>query len=183
MAESNVLVVVAGLVAYGVALVLGAGPLVYATNWFNQALTRKTDEDEQLRAGSRSIAIELGTTILCQAILIRHAVYAGMAMIRSLFVDGLSRGEASGVAGRSLLSILAVIGLALCSVQVSGAIFQWMIRKHVNVAQEIREKDNVAVALFYALVLLSIALVLDQGMQDFSRSLIPFGRAGMDGLP
>jgi hypothetical protein len=179
MADSNLLVFAAGLLAYCVAILLGTGPLVFAAYWLDKSLTWEVDEDKQMTAGKYPIAIELGTTVLCQAILVRHAVFAAMAVVRSLFVEELSWGDTVGVVGRSAACIAIIVILALGSVQVAGFIFKKLMRRNMNVEEEIRKRSNVAVALFYALVLLAITLVLNEGMEDFSRSLIPYGRAGI----
>jgi hypothetical protein len=44
-------------------------------------------------------------------------------------------------------------------------------------------KDNLAVAIFFAFALLSITLILNEGMEDLSRSLIPAGPTGIVRLP
>jgi uncharacterized membrane protein YjfL (UPF0719 family) len=178
MEESNLLGITAGLLAYCVAILLCTGPLVYAAYWLDKALTKKIDEDALLKAGNRSIAIELGITVLCQAILIRHAVFSAMAVVRSLFIEDLSWNDSAWVIGRSFLCVVVIVILALSSVQIAGFLFKRCIR-HMNVEESIRDKDNIAMAIFYALALLSITLILNEGMDDFARSLIPYGRAGI----
>jgi uncharacterized membrane protein YjfL (UPF0719 family) len=189
MASSDLLVLFAGLLAYGVAITLGAGPLVYLALVLDTALTKQLDEEGEINKGNLPIAIELGTTILCQAILVRHAVYAAMAIIRSLFVEDLSRGESAWIILGSLVSMAVIAILALASVHVAGAIFKRFAklelrRKPVmNIDEAIRKRRNVAMAVFYGLVLLAITVVLNEGMEDFSRSLIPYGRAGLIEAP
>lgn len=183
MEDSNLFVIGAGLLAYCVAILLGTGPLIFAAYWLDKWLTKKIDEDALLSQGNRSIAIELGTTILCQGILVRHAVYAFMAMVRSLFVEEVSKGDVFWVLLRSVMFILVILALALVSIQIVGVIFKkCMKRVKVDVEDGIRKNNNVAMAIFYALALLAMTVVLNEGMEDFSRSLIPFGRAGLVSL-
>jgi uncharacterized membrane protein YjfL (UPF0719 family) len=183
MDDSNLLSVVAGLLAYGVAVVLGTGPLIYIAFRLDTALTRKINEEEEMQQGNRSIAIELGTTILCQAILARHAVYAFMAMIRALFIENLKGIEIFWLLLRSMGFIAVILIFSLGSIHVAGKIFKKMMKlmKNVNIAESIN-RNNVAMAIFYALVLIAITIVLNEGMADFSRSLIPYGRAGIVSL-
>jgi len=179
MDDSNFLSIVAGLVAYCFAILLGTGPLVFLAYSLDKWLTKNVDEDKLMSQDNRSVAIELGTTILCQAILIRHAVYAFMAIIRSLFVEELPGGEIFWLLARSVMFILIIIGLALGSVHIAGTLFKKCMKKfNVDIDEGIRSKNNIAMAIFYALVLLAITLVLNEGMEDFSRSLIPYGRGG-----
>lgn len=183
MDDSNILSAMAGLLAYGVAVLLGTGPLIYAAFWLDTALTTKINEDEEMQQGNRSIAIELGATILCQAILARHAVYAFMAMIRTLFVESLKGTEVFWLLARSIGFIIVILVFSLGSIHIAGKIFKRIMksRKHVKIDEAIN-KNNVAVAIFYALVLIAITIVLNEGMADFSRSLIPYGRAGIVSL-
>jgi hypothetical protein len=44
-------------------------------------------------------------------------------------------------------------------------------------------RDNVAVAIFYGFVLLAITIILNEGIEDLARSLIPYGRSGVVRLP
>jgi uncharacterized membrane protein YjfL (UPF0719 family) len=183
MDESDLLGVLAGLIAYGLAVLLGAAPSVYIAYLLDTAATPRTDEDNLVQQGNRAVAIELGTTILCQAILIRHAVYAAMAVIRSLFIERLAWQASVTVIVRSLACVAGIIGLSMLSVYISGSIFKTLIRRRLKVEAEIRQNGNVAMAIFYALVLIGMTLVLNEGIQDFSRSLIPLGRAGVLELP
>jgi len=182
MDESDLLGVVAGLIAYCIAVVLGAGPAVYVSYWLDKTLTTRIDEDELLKRGNRAIALELGTTMLCQAILIRHAVYAAMAVVRSLFIEDLAWKDNLWIVGRSLLCMLVIVTLAMVSVHIAGFLFKKMIR-HIDVENAIRKSGNVAMAIFYSMALLAITLVLNEGMEDFSHSLIPYGRAGIVEVP
>jgi uncharacterized membrane protein YjfL (UPF0719 family) len=176
--KSSLLSLMAGLLAYCIAIVLGTGPVVYVAYWLDKTLTKKIDEDALLQAGNHSIAIELGATILCQAILVRHAVFGVMAIIRILFVEDLSLGDSLWVIGRSALFIIAILLIALPSVWIAGRIFKRLTRRHLRVEEALRERNNIAMAVFYALILLSMTLILNEGMEDFSRSLIAYGRYG-----
>jgi uncharacterized membrane protein YjfL (UPF0719 family) len=40
-------------------------------------------------------------------------------------------------------------------------------------------KDNVAVAIFFAFVVLGIALIVNEGLADLARSIIPFAESGV----
>jgi hypothetical protein len=45
--------------------------------------------------------------------------------------------------------------------------------------QEEIMKDNIAVGIFYALVVIGITLILNEGMEDLSRSIIPYHKSGV----
>lgn len=177
MNQFNTLNIGAGLTAYVVAVLFGTGPVVYLAYRFNIGLTRKEDEEAMLLAGKRSVGIYLGAILVCQAILIRHAVPTMMEAIRTLFVYEIPGKEAWALGLRSLLFGLILVGFALFSVRFAGGLFTFLTRK-INEKDEILKKDNVAVALFHALVLLAITIILNEGVEDLARSFVPLARTG-----
>ena len=177
MGTFNSLNIWAGLTAYLVAILLGAGPLMYLVFKFNIGLTWKINEEDLLRRGKRAVGIYQGTMLVCQAILLRHAVPAAMEVIRTLFVYKLERGQAFALVARSVLFAVIIIGFSLLSVQFAGSLFSRLTKK-IQEKEAIFEEDNVAVAIFFALVLLAITLVLNEGMYDLAHSFVPFGRTG-----
>jgi uncharacterized membrane protein YjfL (UPF0719 family) len=80
---------VAGLIAYAVS-VLAAVLLVFVTYRLNTLLTSRIDEERLLLSGNRSVAIGLGSILFSQAILMRHAVFPTMVVIRDLFLRPVS---------------------------------------------------------------------------------------------
>jgi uncharacterized membrane protein YjfL (UPF0719 family) len=169
----------AGAVAYVVAFLTAAGPLLYASHLSSRlpAFLHGYDEERQVSKGNRSIAIRLGARMLCQAILIRHAVYATAAVVRSLFVYQYPLVDSLWLIGRSIFLIFVINILAMISILAAEETFKFFTKK-INEEAEI-ERDNVAVAVFVAFALLSITLVLDPGMEDFANAFIPLGRSGL----
>ena len=173
-------VVAAGAAAYGVAVVLAA-LLVFLVYRANAFITREVDEEGLLRGGHRSTALSLGAILLSQAVLLRHAVHPVMVMVRELFLEPPSLREALVTALRcaGVVSLLTVV--AFGSTALAAFLFTRMTRG-LDEHAEIR-RDNVAVALFYLFVLLAITAVLNEGMEDLSRSLVPLGGRGVLTLP
>lgn len=166
----------AGLIAFGCSVLLSV-VLVFVTFRVNVAVTMRLDEDALLLAGNRSVAIVLGATILCQAILLRHAVFPIMVLVRDLFLMPSNFG---GVAWVILYCGLCFLIISVvCVGAVAGA--SWLFRRLARQIPEHQEllRDNVAVAIFFAMVLLSITLVINEGMYDLSRSLIPYPDSGV----
>jgi uncharacterized membrane protein YjfL (UPF0719 family) len=170
----------AGLVAYGVA-VLVAVLTVFVTFRLNVRLTGWLDEEHLLLSGHRSVAVALGATLLAQAVLMRHAVFPVMAVVRDLFLARLSLAALLWVLGQCALFFLVIAALSFGSIFLSGWLFTRMTGKIPE--QEEIHRDNLAVAIFYAFVLLAITAVLNEGIEDLSRSLIPYGRTGVIRLP
>ena len=172
--------VAAGLLAYAVA-VLASTVLVFVLYRVNTRLTRHIDEASLLASGHRSIAIWLGAIVLSQALLLRHAVFPVMAIVRDLFLEPVSLGTALVVIGQCALIFVIIAVLAFGSVALAGWLFTRLTARIPE--QEEIVKDNVAVAIFFAFVLLAITLILNEGIEDLSRSLIPYGRTGIIHIP
>lgn len=181
MGEFNFLNLSAGFVAYVVGFVVGVVPLGYwafvKLNFFSTARA----EEVEIRNGNLAAAIEAGVVVLCQALLARHAVFALMAVVRTMFVETLTGAEIGWIILRSVLVWLVLVSLAIASVWLAGKLF----KACTDFFDEDREinKGNVAVAVFFSLALLGITVILNEGMEDFSRSLIPYARTGMVELP
>jgi hypothetical protein len=168
--------VTAGLIAYALS-VLASTLLVFLLYRVNLVLTSRQDAERMLLSGHRSVAIALGSVVLSQAVLLRHAVFPAMAVVRDLFVQPLSWRATLVVAGRCALFFAALSVISVASVLVAGWLFA-----HMTGALPEREeilRDNVAMAIFFGFVLLAITLIVNEGVQDLARSLIPYGRGGI----
>jgi uncharacterized membrane protein YjfL (UPF0719 family) len=167
----------AGLLAY-VLSVVASVVLVFGTYRLNTVLTRRIDEERLLQEGHRSVAISLGTVVLCQAILLRHAIFPSMVVLRDLR-PGLT--TALWAVAQCLAFFAVVAFLAVGSVALASWLFTRMT-PHLPEPEEIL-RDNVAVAIFFAAVLLGITALLNEGLEDLSRSLIPHASSGIIRLP
>ena len=172
-------VLLAGLVAYGVA-VFGSTLLVFALYRVNTLITRREAED-LLLAGHRSSAVAQGAVLLSQAVLLRHAVFPVMTVVRDLFLEPPAATRALLVAAQCALFFLIIGVLSVLSVVVAVWLFTRLTGR-VPEQEEIR-KDNVAVAIFFAFAVLAITLVINEGMEDLSRSLIPYGSTRVIRIP
>jgi uncharacterized membrane protein YjfL (UPF0719 family) len=170
----------AGLLACAVA-VLVSTTLIFVTFRLNSMIRRRGEQSRLLLAGHRSIAIALGATILSQAILMRHAVFPVMAVIRDLFVEHASFRTILTVALQCAVFFVIIGVVSIGSVWLADWLFNWLtgeLPEHEEIF-----KDNMAVAIFFAFVLLAITAILNEGIEDLSRSLIPYGRSGVVRLP
>jgi uncharacterized membrane protein YjfL (UPF0719 family) len=170
----------AGLLAFGIS-VLASALLIFVTYRVNTVITRGIDEEGLLRGGNRSVAIALGAIVLGQAVLLRHAVFPTMAVVRDLFIQPVSLAAALWVAAYGL-SFFVIIGvLSMGSVAVAA----WLFSRMTGGIHEVEEilKDNQAIAILFAFVVLGITLVVNEGLDDLSRSIIPYGETGVLRLP
>lgn len=172
--------VVAGLIAYGVSL-LASIMLIFLTYRLNTLLTSKIDEERFLLSGHKSIAISLGSVVLSQAILMRHAVFPTMVVLRDLFTSKADSAATVWVLAHCVLFFLIIGVLSFGSVAAATWLFSRMTRK-IPEREEIL-KDNVAIAIFFAFVILGITLIVNEGLDDLSKSLIPYKQTGVIRLP
>jgi uncharacterized membrane protein YjfL (UPF0719 family) len=168
--------IVAGFVAFGFS-VLASVLLVFVTYRFNTLVTSRIDEERHLLSGHRSVAIALGSVVLAQAILLRHAVFPTMVVIRELFVQPVSAAAVASALGHVLLFFVIIGVLSFGSV----ALAVWLFTRMTGALPEQEEilKDNLAVAIFFGFVVIAIALIVNEGMSDLARSIIPFAHSGV----
>jgi uncharacterized membrane protein YjfL (UPF0719 family) len=176
MAEFNANNILAGLVAYLVAMAAGCVVLILAQR-FDIRLTKKLNEEKELRENHRAVAIDLGTTVFCQALLLRHAVFAVMAVVRTLFLGDVDPGAGGWIVMRCIGFFVGIAVISILSVLLAKRLLGAATKK-LNEENEIR-KGNVAVAIFQALGLLGITLILNEGMTDLARSFIAYGQNGL----
>lgn len=140
-------------------------------------VTRKINETRHLLEGKKSIAIVLGAVLFSQALLFRHALYPVMTVVRIAIINKLSGMSILTTVLYSLLYIVIMAVLSILLVGLSLWLFSLMNRQ-IDEKQEIL-KDNVAVAIFLAFVVLSITVIIDQGIADLAQSLIPEVQKGV----
>jgi hypothetical protein len=126
MAESgfDISAMIAGIVAYGVS-VGAAVVLVFLIYRINTKLTT-IDEQKMMLGGHRSVAICLGTVVLCQAFLLRHAVFPIMAVVRDLMLAPVSLKAALWVCAQCAMFFVVIAGLAFISVALGAWFFARM---------------------------------------------------------
>ena len=165
----------AGLVAYLASVLLGV-VLVFGTYRLSAWLTPSLDVQRLVQAGNRSVALALGAVILSQALLLRHAVFPTMVVIRGAMLQPFSWTDAFLALGQCAIFIVVTALLAVATVAIAAWLFTRMTRG-LDEHDEIR-KDNIAVAIFFAFVVLAITLLVNEGLEELSRALVPVGRSG-----
>ena len=196
MLHFNVLVLIAGFVAYFVSIVASTA-LVLLFFRLNVRLVPKQnilklfhwDPASGKPAPSPAPAIALGAATLSQAYLLRHAVFVIMTLVRDFLVekgDSMLTGAVSAssvlkMIMQSLLFLSVLCILSVLSIWIAGSLFNLMTGE-LKEMQEILA-GNVAVAVLFAFVLFAITTILDQGIEDVARALIPYNRPGVVRLP
>jgi uncharacterized membrane protein YjfL (UPF0719 family) len=115
--------------------------------------------------------------VFAQAILLRHAVFPTMVVIRELFLRPFSLASTAQALAHAFLFFVIIGILSFGSV----ALAAWLFARMTGALPEKDEilKDNVAVAIFFGFVVVGIALVVNEGLADLARSIIPFAESGV----
>lgn len=192
MPRYDLLVVVGGLLGYLVSIVASTAlvllffrlnarllPGVKVTSLF-------TDGPSEKRLAP---AIALGAATLCQAYLLRNAVFALVSLAQDFLVASgqqilegpFPTGPFLKLIGTSTLLLVLLSMLSVFSIWIAGTFFNWMTRG-IN-ELELIAQGNVAVAVLFAFVLIAVTSILNEGIEDVSRVLIPYSRSGVIRIP
>lgn len=172
--------VAAGVTAFAVAL-LASVLLVFVLYRLNTLVTKRIDEERLLLQGNRAVAVALGAVVLSQAILLRHAVFPTMAVLRNTLVGPITLETVGWALVQAVLFFAIVGGLSFVSVVVAAWLFSKMTRSLPERDEILR--DNLAVAIFFAFIVVAVTLVVNEGLVDLSRSIIPYPESGVIQVP
>jgi len=151
--------------------------LIFFSYRFLQFLTPRFDQERQLKKKNVSVGVVLGSILLGESIVVMSAIYPVMAVIQ-IFVLGQEK---------NILNFLKMLGLSVGYVVLAGVlaiacilISFWLFDKftpRINQYEEIRE-NNIAVALFMAIFIIAICVLISAGVSGMTRALIPFPKVG-----
>lgn len=151
--------------------------LVFGSYRIILVLTKRIDEEQQLKKRNVSVGVVLGSILLGEALVVKQALYPVMAVIQ-LFVLGQERSPGSfarvmlyGLGYVVLAGLLAIACILFCF---------WLFNRltpRVDHYEEIKN-NNIAVALLMALFIIGICLLMSAGVSGLVRALIPFPEIG-----
>ena len=168
--------VVLGLLEFFLTLIIGFF-LVFATYKILLKLTPRFDQEKQLHRRNTAVGLALGSILVGEAIIVMQAVYPVMAVVQIYALDG---GKDVGGLFRTLGLVVGYILLAGLLAVFSILLSFWLFDKltpGIDQYHEIRE-GNVAIAIFMALLIVAMSLLLSSGVAALTRALIPFPKAG-----
>ncbi len=151
--------------------------LIFGSYKIILVLTRRIDEEMQLKKKNVSVGIVLGSIFIGEALVVKQALYPVMAVIQ-LFVLGQEKDARSflelllyGFGYVILAGILAILCILFSF---------WLFNRltpNIDTYQEIQE-NNLAVAVLMALFIVGICLLMSAGVSGLVRALIPFPEIG-----
>jgi uncharacterized membrane protein YjfL (UPF0719 family) len=165
-----------GVLEFAVSILV-AFVLTFATYKLLLKISRRFDEENQLKRKNGAVGVMMGGILVGQAIIVKQSLYPVMAVFQ-LYTTGSDKTTAAFLkmlalgAGYIVLSgILAVAAILLAF---------WLFDKMtpgLDQYQEIRD-GNLAVAIFMALYVFALSLLLSSGVAALTRALVPFPQVG-----
>ena len=151
--------------------------LIFGSYRLLLVLTPHFDDERQLKKKNTSTGLVLGSILVGEAIVVKQAIYPVMAVIQ-IFITG----EEKRIPG-----FLKMLGYSVGYVLLAGIlaivciIFSlWLFDKltpRIKQYDEIKE-NNIAVALFMALFIVAVCMLISSGVSGLTRALIPFPEVG-----
>lgn len=168
--------IIFGLIEFLVSIIISF-ILIFGSYRIFLAMTKRIDEERELRGGNTSVGIVLGSTILGEAIVVKQAIYPVMAVIQ-IFVLGQEKsvGNFLRMMAYSIGYMIMAGLLALACILFSFWLFNRMTPR-IDQFEEIK-KNNIAVALFIGLFIIAVCFLVSSGVAGLARALIPFPDVG-----
>jgi len=151
--------------------------LIFGSYRIILVLTRRIDEEKQLKKKNISVGIVLGSIFIGEALVVKQAIYPVMAVIQ-LFILGQEKDAGSfaevllyGFGYVLLAGILAILCILLSF---------WLFNRltpNIDTYREIQD-NNLAVAVLMALFIVGICMLMSAGVSGLVRALIPFPEVG-----
>ncbi len=151
--------------------------LIFGSYRIILVLTRRIDEEKQLKKKNVSVGVVLGSVFIGEALVVKQALYPVMAVIQ-LFVMGQERdaGSFAEVLLYGLGYVLLAGLLAILCILFSFWLFN-RLTPNIDTYREITD-NNLAVAVLMALFIIGICLLMSAGVSGLVRALIPFPQIG-----
>jgi putative membrane protein len=168
--------IIFGLVEFLISILISF-ILVFGSYRVILVLSRHFDDEQQLKKRNMSVGIVLGSILLGEALVVKQALYPVMAVIQ-LFVLGRERSP-----GGFIMVLLYSLGYVLLAglLAIVCILFSfWLFNRltpRLDHYEEIKN-NNMAVALFMALFIVGICVLISAGVSGFVRALIPFPEIG-----
>lgn len=161
-----------GIVQVLLSLII-AVTLVYLSSKIFRRLITGINEADELRKNNVSVAILNGSIILALILVVKKSIESAI----TIFGNALRNPDA--VLTSYIQSALIMIGhiilggmIAFTTIYTALQIFMWLT-KDLDELKEIKE-NNIAVGVLLGIIIVSMALLLQPGVDTILNSLIPF---------
>lgn len=151
--------------------------LIFGSYRIILVLTRRIDEEKQLKKKNVSVGILLGSIFIGEALVVKQALNPVMAVVQ-LFILGQEKDTGSFT--KALLYSFGYVLLAGILAILCILFSFWLFNRltpNIDTYQEITE-NNLAIAVLMGLFIIGICLLMSAGVSGLVRALIPFPQVG-----
>ncbi len=180
----NLLLVLSGISTLLLSLLLGILIIFTGFKIFS-GFSKAIDEEEEIQKNNIAVAILSGSFIFAMGLLMKTSVNPLIQSIfRAIFYNDSGVAAVLGNLSISLLQFVATLLISIASLWFGVRGFTWLTR-NIDEFEEIR-KNNIAVAILMASIIITLALFLENGLEKLlqvlqftpglnNTSLTPFG--------
>ena len=168
----DLILLITGIVQIAISLLIGTF-LIFAASKIFRKLISGINETEELKQNNIAVAILNGSIVLALILVVKKSIESAI----TIFGNTLRNPDA--VFSTYLESALIMLGhillggiIAFTAIYIALQIFIWLT-KDLDELKEIKE-NNIAVGILLGIIIVSIALLLQQGVDTILNSLIPF---------
>lgn len=170
--EMDLILLITGIVQIFLSLII-AVTLVYLSSKIFRKMITGIDETEELKKNNIAVAILNGSIVLALILVVKKSIESAI----TIFGNVLRNPDA--LLSSYIQSALIMLGhillggiIAFTSIYAALQIFIWLT-KDLDELKEIKE-NNTAVGILLGIIIVSMALLLQQGVDTVLNSLIPF---------
>jgi uncharacterized membrane protein YjfL (UPF0719 family) len=170
--EMDLILLITGIVQIFLSLII-AVTLVYLSSKIFRKMITGIDETEELKKNNVAVAILNGSIVLALILVVKKSIESAI----TIFGNILRNPDA--LLSSYIQSALIMLGhillggiIAFTSIYAALQIFIWLT-KDLDELKEIKE-NNTAVGILLGIIIVSMALLLQQGVDTVLNSLIPF---------
>src|SRR3970040_659293 len=168
----DIILLITGIAQVFLSLLI-ATTLAYLASKIFRRLISGINETEELKKNNVAVAILNGAIVLALILVVKKSIESAI----TIFGNTLRNPDA--VFSTYLESALIMLGhillggiIAFTAIYIALQIFIWLT-KDLDELKEIKE-NNIAVGILLGIIIVSIALLLQQGVDTILNSLIPF---------
>ena len=165
----NLLVVLSGISTLLLSLILGIFVLFIGFKMFT-SLSRTINEEKELQKNNIAVAILSGSFIFAMGLMMKSSVNPLIQSIfRAIFYNETGIAGMLGNLSISLLQFIASLFISIISLWFGVRGFTWLTRT-IDEFEEIK-KNNIAVSILMASIIITLALFLQNGIEKLLQVL------------
>ena len=168
----DISLLIAGILQLILSLLIGL-TFIYAGFRFFHKRIKTIDEISELKKNNIAVAILNGSIIISLVIMVKNAIEPAITTFTlTLRNPDSTLSSFLQTAGIMLIQIMVAGAIAFISIYVALSLYTFLTRD-LDELDEIK-KNNIAVSIVLGVVIISISLLMQQGIKSILDALIPF---------